>query len=123
MQSMPTIRQEIRAFEELRSKGKYGYLERLQLRRALPSRGPGPFCVEMDLRPVGFAPSRLLLSFEGVPHYHMRDLDGILFYLIQIESIADRQLEGLKYRVYEDEYSAFSFMCRSFSATVEPVSD
>lgn len=104
---------------------KFGWLERLQFRRQFPFRDFGAFCVEMDLRSTEIAASRLRLSFEDVPEFHMRELHGVpfLFYVNEIEAIGDRQLEGLKYRVHESENAASSFLRRSFEATVEPISD
>jgi hypothetical protein len=112
----------IKAFQELR-KEKYGYLERLQLWRSLPARESDAFCVEMDLRAAEFEASRLLLSFEGVAVFRMRDLQGTVFYLIEIESIADRQLEGLNFQVHEIEHHTFSCQRSTFAASIEVLPD
>jgi len=101
-------------------KAEFGYLERFDLQQSVDPNQWAGFRVEIDLRALAQAESRRLrLVFIGVRDLRIGSLEGLLFFLIEIRSIRDQQLEGLNYRVVEGEHNAFSFVCESFTASIE----
>ncbi|WP_341278970.1 hypothetical protein [Paenibacillus sp. FSL H8-0537] len=57
---------------------------------------------------------KLVITFTNIKDLKVGDVWGIVDLEINILDISDHQLEGLKYRVKEEEYELFSFHCKSF---------
>ena len=99
---------------------EFGFLERLELRQSVdPSEWAG-VRLEIDLRSSTTATSpRLRLAFAGVHDLHIKAIEGLLRYMIEIRWIGEPQTEGRKFGVFEGEYDALSFVCDSFTASIE----
>lgn len=118
MNSDPQIEgyQRLRPFE-------FGLLERLELFQAVDSEASTGLALALHLRSAA-APNRgkrLRLAFEGVRGLRIGDLDGLIHFTLEIQSIRDRRMEGLSYQVAEGEYNAFFFYCREFTSALEEV--
>jgi hypothetical protein len=98
----------------------FGYLECLELKQSVQPEDCTGITLKLQLRRLGGGGGNYLsLVFSGVRDLRIGNLVGLLYYLLETRSIRDRQLEQLNYEVSENEHSAFTFVCRSFTATVE----
>jgi hypothetical protein len=101
-------------------KAEFGYLERLVIQQSVDPQEWSGLQLEIVLRSrTSLRAPRLLLNFEGVKELRVGELRGILFYMIEIDSIADRQLEELNFQVIESEYNLISFQCKGFAVQLE----
>jgi hypothetical protein len=116
---MTTSQSAIERYYALR-KAEFGFLERLELCQSVdPSEWAG-LRLEIDLRSSAAAASpRLRLTFVGVRDLRIGALEGLLRYMIEIRWIGETQMEGRNYKVIEGEYDALSFVCESFTASIE----
>lgn len=56
----------------------------------------------------------LRIKFKNIKDLKLGDLEGILKIVIGIQDISSYQLEGIKYKVAENENEQFNFLCSSF---------
>jgi hypothetical protein len=93
----------------------YGFLESVSVRRAIQGSGPleRQLNVELSLvmTPLDHVDGKLRVVFQGVKNLHLRDLNGIERFAIEIRSLAGHQLEDLRFGVEEAECRALSFEC------------
>jgi hypothetical protein len=99
---------------------KYGLLKEFNISQCVDS---GEW-TGLRLTVVLYSPretdKRLLrLDFSGVKTLKLGEIYLLLWYVVDIRSISEHQLEDLNYSVAEDEHSLFSFVCADFSVTVE----
>ncbi len=94
----------------------FGYLQSINLSRDFNENGCSDYSLNIVLcsYPSYEGNQKLLLSFLGVRDFKIGDLDGLVKNFINITDISDQQMEGIKYRVKEDENGLFSFYCKSF---------
>jgi hypothetical protein len=96
---------------------EFGFLECLELRQSVEPDDWSGFTLAIRLRASARRGADCLcLEFSGVQNLRIGPLEGLLRYFFEIRSVADRQLEDIKYEVVESEYKAFSFCCSGFSA-------
>lgn len=94
----------------------FGYLQSIELSRDFNENG----CTEYSLSivlcdyPYHEGNQKLLLTFLGVKNLKFGDLDGLVKHFINITDVSDHQMEGIKYKVREDENDLFSFYCKTF---------
>lgn len=116
MKSDPQIEgyQRLRPFE-------FGLLERLELVQAVDWETSTGRALTLHLRSAAAQNrgKRLRLAFDGVRGLRIGDLEGLIHFTLEIESIRERPLDGLAYQVVEREYNAFFFYCRDFTCTLE----
>lgn len=65
-------------------------------------------CLARDADP---AAEYLELVFEDVQQLHCGDLICGFGALVEIMDVSDRQLEGIAFRVWDEEHQMFSFWC------------
>ena len=57
---------------------------------------------------------KMAIHFSEVVDFKSANLGSLCGLLISIIDVSADQLEGIKYRVKEDEYELFSFCCKTF---------
>ena len=99
---------------------EFGFLEFLELRQSVQPEEWTGFTLKLKLRSSTIHGAKCLNPiFSGVHDLRIGSLEGLLKYFLEIQSIRERQMEGLNYSVVESQHSAFAFACRSFVATVD----
>ncbi|MDQ2087481.1 hypothetical protein RBH29_13700 [Herbivorax sp. ANBcel31] len=95
---------------------QYGYLKSIELSREINDNGSSAYSLKIILCGYPFyeGEEQLLLIFFGVRDFKASELDGLCKTFINITDRSNQQLEGIKYRVKEDENEMFSFTCKSF---------
>ncbi|MBP1988685.1 hypothetical protein [Paenibacillus eucommiae] len=94
----------------------YSYLKEINVKRNLD----GEVCSDYELiitlceYPFYEGNKRLKLYYFGVVDLKVGNLDTIFRLDIGINDISNRQMEGVKYQVIENENLLFSFYCREF---------
>jgi hypothetical protein len=58
--------------------------------------------------------TKMLIHFSGVVNFESADLDLLHTLFISIVDVSENQMEGICYKVREDEHNLFSFWCKSF---------
>jgi hypothetical protein len=94
----------------------YSFLEVFELSRNVGPEGCSDFDCKVVLSGLDPSSPRLVLTFEGVRDIKLGRLEGLFKFNLNIRPIRNHQLEGLNYRVIEEEYDALSFSCRAFDA-------
>lgn len=94
----------------------FGYLQSIDLRREFNENGCSDYSLHIVLcdYPYYEGNEKLLLTFLGVKNFKIGDLDGLVRQFINITDISDHQMEGIKYKVREEENGSFSFYCKTF---------
>lgn len=98
---------------------EFGYMECLELRQSVHPQEWAGFTLALRLRSSKPAPKYLRLEFSHVQDLRIGRLEGLDWYFFEIRSIRERQMENLNYHVIESESNAFSFLCASFTATMD----
>jgi hypothetical protein len=99
---------------------KYGFLEELSISQTVDPKAWRGLVLAVTLRSSEESVRGVMrLEFWGVRNLKVNSFDGLMRYGIDIRSISEDQLEGLKYRVTENEHALLSFVCDAFSAEVE----
>jgi len=94
---------------------KFSSLESLSIKQPVPPNAWYGIEILMRLASED-GKKRLELHFQGARDFSFR-LDGCVGgHLVMIRSIKSDQWEDLDYRVDDDEWGAFSFYCKSFTA-------
>jgi hypothetical protein len=57
---------------------------------------------------------KLLIHFSGVIDFRSGNLDSLYTLFINITDVSADQMEGINYRIREDEFELFSFRCNNF---------
>lgn len=92
---------------------KFPFLESMELSRDIESGTCSDYSLTLVLVPAQAGKS-LRIVFEGVRDLRIGSLEGLLALRLELRSVRDSQLEGLRYRVVESEHEAFSFYCSNF---------
>ena len=71
--------------------------------------------LRIRLAPLEQGPARLEIEFVGVRNLRVGDMHGLLVLQLDVQSIRGDQLEGLAFKVQEQECRTFSFVCSDFS--------
>src|SRR5271165_4738235 len=109
----------IQRFYSIR-KTDFGFLERLELKQSVDPAHWAGFELAIDLRSsVSNTSPRLRLAFLAVQELRIGTLEGLLRYVIEIQWIGASQMEGIHFKVVEGEYNAISFVCDTFTASIE----
>jgi hypothetical protein len=93
---------------------EFAYLHSFQLSRKMDE----VFCSDYILRivlcgqPYKETDKEMLLTFSGVKNLKIGDLGGMVRLFIHVLDIADSQMEGITYKVSEEENELFSFYCQ-----------
>lgn len=96
---------------------EFSYLESLHLSRNI---GDEDGCSEYSLNvtlcgyPFHEGDQKLVLSFLGVRNLKIGELDGLYKLSINVNNISEDKMEGINYKVKEDENELFSFYCAEF---------
>lgn len=99
---------------------KYGFLETLSISQSVdPKTWLGLVLIVALRSPDEGTKGVLHLEFSGVRDLRIGSFDGLMRYKIDIRSMSEDQLDGVRYRVTENEHNLLSFMCESFSALVK----
>lgn len=95
-------------------------LEALSITRQVSSERATDFVLTLRLKFIGSGESGrvLYLEFTGVRDLKVGNLEGLLGLAIEISPVRDQQLEGIRYRVSEEEHGTLSFWCGSFDASL-----
>lgn len=95
---------------------QYGYLKSIDLSREINENGSSAYSLKIILcgYPFNEGEEQLLLTFLGVRDFKASELDGLFKIFISITDRSNDQLEGIKYKVKEDENEMFSFNCNLF---------
>lgn len=102
---------------------EFGYLESINLSRNIKEDGCSDYSLNIVLKGYPFyeGDQTLILTFWGVRNLKIGDLDGLLKLLFSITDISESQMEGIKYRVKEDENELFSFYCKTFEFEISVI--
>lgn len=94
----------------------FAYLQSINLCRDFYENGCSDYFLYISLcdYPYYKGNQKLLLTFLGVRNFEIVDIDGLVKHFINITDVSDRQMEGIKYKVKEDENGLYSFYCKSF---------
>lgn len=98
---------------------QYRFLESISLRRDLSAGGAYPFDLSLALVDSPSPSRRLHLELMGVSGLKIGDIDGLWGWFVEIRSVVESGLEGLRFRVVESEHDLLSLWCRDFDARVE----
>ena len=96
----------------------FKYLQSINLHRNFDSDGVNCYNLDVTLcmNPSNNENETLLLNFVEVVEFRSGNFDfglGCSIFL-QITDISDHQMEGINYRVKEDENELIAFSCRTF---------
>jgi hypothetical protein len=58
---------------------------------------------------------KMLIHFSGVINFESANLDLLYTLFISIVDVSENQMEGICYKVREDEHNLFSFWCKNFA--------
>ena len=94
----------------------FAFLKSINLSRDFNENGCSDYTLNIVLcdYPYYEGNQKLLLSFLGVRNFKTCELDGLVRHFINITDVSDHQMEGIKYKVREDENDLFSFYCKTF---------
>jgi hypothetical protein len=96
---------------------KYGFLLAMTFERHLTDSRCSLYLLDMLLCDLEKPSSeKLHLKFYDVVDVNIRNIESMAGILLAIEDVSDRQLEGVKYRVSDQENEIVSFFCSQFSA-------
>ena len=103
-------------FEFYQKQKEFGYLQSINLSRNIIEDGCSEYALNIILCDYPFyeGNQKLLLTFLGVRDFKIGNLEGLLKLLISITNMSENQMEGINYRVKEDENELFSFYCKTF---------
>lgn len=95
---------------------EFGYLQSIKLMRDLNDDNHSNYYLNIILSSYPFYKKnqKLLLTFTGVKNIKIDNLEGLYKLLINIRDISGNQMEGINYRVKEEENDMFSFYCKKF---------
>lgn len=99
---------------------KFGYIQSINLNRNITVNGCSEYLFEITLYDYPFykGSPQLLLRFWDVKDFKLGNIEGLFKLLINITDISEHQIEGIKYKVIEDENDSFSFYCKAFEYKV-----
>jgi hypothetical protein len=95
---------------------EFGYLQSINLYRNINEGGCSEYSLNISLCGYPFyeGNQKLLLTFLGVRNFKIGDLEGLFKLILNITNVSEHQMEGINYRVKEDENELFSFYCEIF---------
>lgn len=98
------------------SNKKYPFLKSLHIDRTFNEDGCSEYHLTIALCNFPFyeGDAQLVLTFSGARDIEIGNLQGMLRLMIGITDISKDQLEGINYKVHEDEYDILSFYCEDF---------
>jgi|GEM_PF-1725684 len=93
---------------------EFAYLQSFLLRRNLNEVFCSDYILSIVLcgQPHKETDEIMLLTFSGVKDIKIGDLGGLVRLFIHVLDIADAQMEGITYKVSEEENGLFSFYCK-----------
>jgi hypothetical protein len=96
---------------------EFGYLQSFNLYRNLNEVGCSEYDLNITLSDYPFyeGDHKLLITFSGVRNLRIGDFEGLFKLIINISNISKDQMEGINYKVKEEEYELFSFYCDKFN--------
>jgi len=94
----------------------FDFLQSINLSRDFNENGLSDYSLNIVLckYPYYEGNQKLLLTFLGVRDFKLNHLDGLVKHYINITDVSDHQMEGIRYKVKEEENEVFSFYCRTF---------
>ncbi|WP_240416815.1 hypothetical protein [Paenibacillus periandrae] len=95
---------------------EFGYLQSFNLYRNLSGIGSSEYTLKITScdYPLYEGNQKFLITFLGVRNLKIRDFEGLFKLIITIDDISKDQIEGINYKVIEEEYETFSFICEKF---------
>lgn len=98
----------------------YRFLKSISLSRNISHEGCTNYDLELVLGKLldGDGIEYLKVFSTGVTEINIGEIGGMFGLLVNIEDIRDRQLEGISFRISEQENNAFSFNCANFYASL-----
>ena len=99
------------------SASRWSFLVRFALARMVDSDGAGPYELSLTLAEALTGGARIQATFTGVVGLEVGDLNGLLGWMLEIEPVADRGLERIRYRVVESENDSLRFWCHDYATT------
>ncbi|SFX63802.1 hypothetical protein [Marinospirillum alkaliphilum] len=95
----------------------YRFLKVININRQVSQTKKYEYCVELILsKGSDDSDEDLRIRCVNASGIKVGDIDGMLGFLVDIEDVRGRQLEGCNYRIYEQEEAAFSLHCEEFFA-------
>ncbi len=95
---------------------EFGYLQSIKIFRDITNIGCTDYHLVIllcDFPHYKDAPV-LKLKFEGVKDLKIGELDGLIKLLICIKDVSEYQMEGVSFKITENENNLFSFFCERF---------
>ena len=98
----------------------FGYLQSVNIFREINNNGCTDYQMVMFLCdfPYYEGDPMLKLKFKGVRDLKLSELDGLVRILVCVKDLSGNQMEGVGYKIKEDEYNLFSFFCERFEYEV-----
>lgn len=95
---------------------EFGYIESFNLNRSLSEEVCSEYVLKVTLIDYPFCEGdhKFLISFSGVRGLKIGNLEGLFKLDISISDITEDQMEGINYKVKEEENELFSFYCEKF---------
>ena len=92
------------------------FLQSINLSRDFNENGCSDYSLNIVLcdYPYYEGNQKLRLTFLGVRKFKTGISDGLVRHFVSIIDVSNHQMEGIKYKVIEDENDLFSFYCKTF---------
>jgi hypothetical protein len=102
------------------SNKKYPFLKSLHIDRTLNEGGCSEYHLTIALCNFPFyeGDPQFVLTFSEAKDIKIGSLQGMLRLMIEITDISKDQLEGMNYKLHEEEYDLLSFCCEDFDFQV-----
>lgn len=99
---------------------KFGYIESLTIHKNIEEQNNlvNNLKISFFSYPYTLGDKKLVMDFQNVKDLKIKDLDGLFKTVLSITDISSYQMEGINYRIVEDENSLFSFECKNFDFSV-----
>ncbi|MCX7289593.1 hypothetical protein [Janthinobacterium sp.] len=100
------------------SPAKYRFLESISLNRLIKKGFASEYKIEIILLNIdNDVVEAISMQFINSVDVKIGDLNNIYAMQLEIDDISSDQLEGVRYRITEQENSSFSFSCEDFYVT------
>ncbi len=93
----------------------YRFLKELRLRRKISPLGSSGYDVEIVLSKISDGEvENMKVRCANASNIKIGDIESMFGMLLEIDDISGHQLEGVSYRISEQENNTFSFDCSDF---------
>ena len=100
---------------------KYPYINSIHLNRNLIGNEISDFSLTLTLsnNQVIDENDKVTIKFWNIRELKLGEIDNLFRVYISISDISNRQMDGIRYRVSEEENNLFSFLCKDIEILSE----